>query len=215
MKQNNPNNKGSIGITVVMLVFCFMMSVTMAYHKQLQTETVIHKQIDLSDRAMDAAFSGVNYAIATIQAEKKVFAGTKKVFFESSTSRVAIGGTSENTTIQSKWVCLDRNMQFSNYYDDKTKTSSSGEIESDRNPPYRFKVACTDKFYFLATDTLYIKSIGEYIQYSGTDKMASYTAQIIAECQLNKTAKTIRIKKYRKMFPNESKLFTFTNYAEN
>ena len=213
MPQNH-HTKGSIGITVVMLVFCFMMSVTMAYHKQLQTETVIHRQIDLSDRAMDAAFSGVNYAIATIQAEKKVFNGTKKIFFSDSSNK-STSTSSTDTTIQSKWVCLDRNMQFSNYYDDKVKTSSSGKTESDRNPPYRFKVGCTKGFYFLATDTIYIKSIGEYIQYSGTEKMASYTAQIIAECQLNKTAKTIRIKKYRKMFPNESKLFTFTNYAEN
>lgn len=214
MKQNNPNNKGSIGITVVMLVFCFMMSVTMAYHKQLQTETVIHKQIDLSDRAMDAAFSGVNYAMATIQAEKKVFSGTKKVYFSSQSSTRSTGAPSKDTIITSKWVCLDRAMQFSNYYDDKTKTSG-GEEKSDKNPPYRFKIGCTDKFYYLATDTIFIKSIGEYIQYSGQEKIGSYTCQIMAECEVNKVTKTLRIKKYRKMFPNEQNLFTFKGYNEN
>lgn len=195
MAQNHYLRKGSIGITVVMLVFCYLMSVTMAYHKQLQTETLVQKQADYSDKAMDAAFSGINYAIATIQAEKKVFSGTKKVLF-----------------LKSEWVCLDKNMQFSNYYSDKTRMNGS-KIEADRNPPYRFKVGCDEDFY-TDSDTICIKSIGEYIQYNGEDKIASFTAQIMAECKLDKVAKTIRIKKYRKMNPNESKLFKFDTYNE-
>lgn len=210
MAQNHYLRKGSIGITVVMLVFCYLMSVTMAYHKQLQTETLVQKQADYSDKAMDAAFSGINYAIATIQAEKKVFSGTKKVLFlESAASQTS---RSTNTTIKSEWVCLDKNMQFSNYYSDKTRMNGS-EIEADRNPPYRFKVGCDEDFY-TDSDTICIKSIGEYIQYNGEDKIASFTAQIMAECKLDKVAKTIRIKKYRKMNPNESKLFKFTAYNE-
>ena len=44
--------------------------------------------------------------------------------------------------------------------------------------------------------------------------MASYTAQIIAECQLNKITKTIRIKRYRRMSTKEKDLFTFKGYSE-
>ena len=69
--------KGSIGITVIMLVFCLLMSVAMSYHKTIQTETMVKKQGDYSERAMDAAFSGVNYAMSLIQADKRVFSGTK------------------------------------------------------------------------------------------------------------------------------------------
>ena len=70
----NYNRRGSIGITIVMLVFCLLMSVSMSYQKTIQTETIIQNNVNYSDRAMDAAFSGVNYAMAVIQSNKKVFA---------------------------------------------------------------------------------------------------------------------------------------------
>ena len=53
------------------------MSVSMSYHKTIQTESMIQNNINYSDRAVDAAFSGVNYAMAVIQSNKKVFSQNK------------------------------------------------------------------------------------------------------------------------------------------
>lgn len=198
MKQNNYNKKsGSIGITIVMLVFAFMMSVSMAYHKQIQTETTIRKQVDYSDRAVDAAFSGINYAIATIQSNKNVFKD-KYITFKN----VAEGTQTTSDIInisQPEWMCLDKNLTFSNYYDER----------NDNKPPYRFIVGCTEDSYDNDKNTILIKSIGEYIQYSEEDKIASFTAELIAECIKDKQAKTIRINRYKKIETDLSSICVF------
>lgn len=171
MKQHK---KGSLGITVVMLVFCLMMSFAVSYHKMIQTEALIHTKSSNSDRALDAAFSGISYAIAVIQTDKGTFTDRAKVL-----------------NFPDRWTCLDKNMKFTNYYDEK------GQI-----PPYRFKVNATQK----SKDCVFIKSLGEYIEYSGDIIMASYTAQLIAECVPNKLTKTIKLKRYKRIAVNKSKL---------
>ena len=101
------NKRGSIGITIVMLVFCLLMSVSMSYQKTIQSETLVQNNVNYSDRAVDAAFSGVNYAMAVIQSNKKVFAdtGAIKVTFTQSNDSV----TSDVINYKSKWVNLSSN----------------------------------------------------------------------------------------------------------
>ena len=177
------NRKGTIGLTIVMLVFCLLMSVSMSYHKTIQTESLIQNNTNYSERAMDAAFSGVNYAMALIQAKKSVFNG----------DQIQISKTESDKKYISKWISLSQ--KVGNYYD-SDRASGTEDI-----PPYRFIVSCHKDSYTIVADTFYIKSYGEYFQYEGEEVIATYTAQIIAECLLNVSKKTISLKRYRKMQP--------------
>ena len=184
----NPK-KGSIGITIVMLVFCLLMSVSMSYHKTIQTETMIQNNSNYTDRAIDAAFSGVNYAMAVIQSNKKVFANenSEKVLFTKD------GGGTDTNNIKSQWINLASTASFNSYLDDDRGTAHK------QLPPYRFKIACTEKSYIDAT-TILIKSYGEYIKYDENNNiLSSYSAQLMAECFIETNTKTIRLNRYRKM----------------
>ena len=190
------NKKGSIGITIVMLVFCMLMAVSMSYHKTIQTENIIKNNVNYSDRAMDAAFSGVNYAMAVIQSEKAVFykdpqTPTKVLLIKESDIK------SEPNTKQlaSKWITLATTTKFSNYYDENRPD------EKKHLPPYRFKVACNKDSYSSDNKKILIKSYGEYLKYDDETVIATYSAQIMAECQINDVTRTISLKKYRKMQP--------------
>ena len=192
---NYNRKKGTIGITIVMLVFGLLMAVAMSYHKTLQTETMVQNNSNYSDRAMDAAFSGVNYAMALLQADKRVFKGDKIYILPSSSA------DNTNTVIKVDWINL--NQEFENYLDEDRKKKLN---ESDKNnkqiPPYRFFVSsnsCTGKNYAPLVEgddskiVVYIKSLGEYIKYEGDDNDTTetpereYRAQIIAKCIINKS----------------------------
>lgn len=188
------NKKGSIGITIVMLVFCLLMSVSMSYHKTIQTETIIQNNVNYSDRAVDAAFSGINYAMAAIQSEKKVFNTTSpmQVLFlpsEPSTDGIFIKK-------KSQWINLASTAKFDNYLDEDRKT------ENQNHPPYRFKVACDGNSYYENNGQKFvlIKSYGEYIKYDKDNNIVNtYAAQLMADCVIEPTTKTIKLKRYRRM----------------
>ena len=201
----NYSKKGSIGITIVMLVFCLLMSVSMSYHKTIQTESLIQNNINYSDRAVDAAFSGVNYAMAVIQSNKKVFAANPvKVTFTTANK-------SENN-YKSQWINLASAATFTTYLDDDRK-----EDQQKQHPPYRFKIACADNSYNSNVTKVIIKSYGEYIKYDENDIIvASYSAQLMAECLIATPTKTIRLNRYRRMHPQDTEdsntFFSFSNY---
>ena len=88
--------RGSIAITIVMMVFCFLMAVSMSYQKTIQTEFKIRNSSNYSERAVDAAFSGLNYAMAALQAKKNIFNYNAKVEIKNDDD-----GT---TNIKSKWI---------------------------------------------------------------------------------------------------------------
>ncbi|MBR4569129.1 MAG: hypothetical protein IKO19_00470 [Candidatus Riflebacteria bacterium] len=206
----NYNKRGSIGITIVMLVFCLLMSVSMSYHKTIQTESLIQNNVNYSDRAVDAAFSGVNYAMAVIQSNKKVFAANPvKVTFTTADK-------SENN-YKSQWINLASAATFTTYLDDDRK-----EDQQKQHPPYRFKIACADSSYNSNVTKVIIKSYGEYIKYDENDIIvASYSAQLMAECIIATSTKTIKLNRYRKMTPQNPdpdanttnpSFFSFSNY---
>ncbi len=204
------NRKGSIGITIVMLVFCLLMSVSMSYHKTIQTEKIIQNNTNYSDRAIDAAFSGVNYAMALIQTKKSVFNGDK----------IEILKPAPIQGYESKWISLSSEVGI--YYDSNRKE------DKQKIPPYRFIVSCAANSYMqklsdpsnpsslTIPDKFYIKSYGEYYEYeydNENDKeemIATYSAQIIAECILDVNRKTISLKRYRRMQPQNPDTDTIT-----
>ena len=177
-----------------MLVFCLLMSVSMSYHKSIQTESLIQNNVNYSDRAVDAAFSGVNYAMAVIQSNKKVFA--------SNSVQVTFTNRSKTeTNYKSQWINLASTATFSAYLDDDRK-----ELKDKQHPPYRFKVACDTLSYFEHKSQNYvlIKSYGEYIKYDENNNIvASYSAQLMAECIIATSTKTIRLNRYRRMLPQD------------
>ena len=189
--------KGTIGITMVMLVFCLLMAVSTAYHKTLQTESIIKNNTDYSDRAMDGAFSGVNYAMAEIQSYKKVFSAGH-VYFSNS----AVESQSEDLTKSSNWISLSSSSTFEIYYDDDRKNPENPDSK-EKLPPYRFRVACMPNSYFEENGIkhILIKSFGNYFKYEGNTVTATYSAQIMAECIVEKNTKTLRLKRYRRMKP--------------
>ncbi|MBQ2592653.1 MAG: hypothetical protein II567_05155, partial [Candidatus Riflebacteria bacterium] len=178
-----------------------LMSVSMSYHKTIQTESMIQNNINYSDRAVDAAFSGINYAMAVIQSNKKVFSPTKNyvvAFTPDSDSSNESG-----TNIESKWISLASTATFTSYLDD-----DRGSDQQKQHPPYRFKISCQALSYN-PTHTLFtLKSYGEYIKYDENNNIvASYSAQLLAECVIDKNTKTIRLNRYKRMQlqdPNQS-----------
>lgn len=215
----NYNKRGSIGITIVMLVFCLLMSVSMSYHKTIQTESMVQNNINYSDRAVDAAFSGVNYAMAVIQSNKKVFKTTTntspvKVLF---VKAVKAESASFINSVQnvSSWINLASTATFTTYLDDDRNTD-----QQKQHPPYRFKIACPDNSYSSDYSKVYIKSYGEYIKYDDNDNIvSSYSAQLMAECILDSNTKTVKLNRYRRMqtqnTEDENSFFKFTSYDEN
>ena len=195
--------KGSIGITIVMMVFCLLMAVSMSYHKTLQTENTIKNHSNYSDRAMDAAFSGVNYAMSLIQSDKKVFTQSGYKFFLKSKDDGAGTGNHEE-----KMYWITPSQEFENYFDEDRKEANK------KKPPYRFILSCkqsTDNKNYNPDPLdstkiiIYIKSIGEYTKYekdeSGDEEKAnSYYAQILAKCIINTKSKTIILNKYKKVY---------------
>ncbi len=198
--------KGSIGITIVMLIFCLLMSVSMSYHKTLQTENLIQDNSNYSDRALDAAFSGVNYAMAVIQSNKGVFDddNTKKVLITNNLT----SPDSNTIIIPSNWIYSDQNSTYTYYYDEDIEDNTKKHI-----PTYRFIVSCGNPYYYStkASHTVYIKSYGEYIKYEGNTIVASYSTQLMAECDIATITKTLKLTRYRKMKPQINNLSKFYN----
>ena len=212
----NYNKRGSIGITIVMLVFCLLMSVSMSYHKTIQTESLIQNNINYSDRAVDAAFSGVNYAMAVIQSDKNVFSNELVVFInENDSNSVSVSNGMTHKDYISKWINLASTATFTSYLDDDRK-----EDQQKQHPPYRFRISCYPYSYISKPDGkkyVLIKSYGEYIKYDENDNIvASYSAQLMAECLIATPTKTIRLNRYRRMHPQDTEdsntFFSFHNY---
>ena len=200
------NRRGSIGITIVMLVFCLLMSVSMSNHKTIQTESIVQNNINYSDRAVDAAFSGINYAMAVIQSKKKIFTSNSsnnyRVVFDYNDD---LPEDENGIRYHSQWINLASTATFTSFLDD-----DRGSDQQKQHPPYRFKIACQPTNYNFEdpVNKVILKSYGEYIKYDENNNIvASYSAQLLAECVIDKNTKTIRLNRYKRMQlqdPNQS-----------
>lgn len=199
--------RGVAGTIMVILIFGLLMSVSTAYIKMVQTETEVQSMVDHTDRAFDAAFSGLNYAIAVAQSNRAMFENT----VAATASRTYVFNPLVNqwasinaawtsikidkvASIPSDWLFL--NEQLSLYFINETTAS----------PPYHFRVtsfpvASTTAGAIADPERYLIKSQGRFLTYSDdkTSVLATFSAQIIAECSINFTRKLVQLKRYRYM----------------
>lgn len=220
-----PQKTGQAGIIMIMLIFGLLMTVSTAYMKMVQTEVEVQSMVDNSDRAMDAAFSGINYAIALAQKNRSMFdnsipavaSRTYVTSFANSTwSPIEIpSGTIWNNarvktlvaSVPSDWIFL--NQTLDNYFIDSQTAS----------PPYFFRVTsypATSTTNVATTAILLIKSQGRYYNYSDSNKttiIGTYSAQLIAECKVIFNRKILQLNRYRYMpFQKDADFFKYSPY---
>ncbi len=206
--QNSGTTRGMAGTIMVLLIFGLLMSVSTAYMKMVQTEIEVQTMVDHTDRAVDAAFSGINYAIAVAQTNKSMFENSVAAcasrtyitsFSNSNWSEIQMpSGTSWNNTkvktlvasVPSDWLFL--NKQLTNYLVDDQSAS----------PPYHFRVTsypATSATAVADPSKFIIKSQGRFLTYDSTKTyvLATFTAQIIAECKINFARKVVQLSRYR------------------
>ena len=216
---------GQAGIIMIMLIFGLLMTVSTAYMKMVQTETEVQGMVDHSDRAMDAAFSGINYAIAIAQSNKSMFTNsvdavasrTYVTSFASSTwspVQIPSGVTWNNAKVRtlvasvpSDWIFLNETLE---HYLIDSQTAS---------PPYFFRVTsypATSTTSVATTAVMLIKSQGRYYQYSDANKtsiISTFSAQLIAECKVIFNRKILQLNRYRYMpFQDDTKFFEYSPY---
>lgn len=201
------------GTIMVILILGLLVSISTAYIKMVQTETQVQGMIDNSDRALDAAFSGVNMAIAVLQSQedkipfqndpsiaKTRIYFVKPAYLSTDWSLINIGSLNSTTfpnATSSDWFYLNENLSFFDY----------GETGSNTKP-YQFRVHSypgTDGGGTIIPASYTIKSQGCFLVYAAdqTTVLATYTSQIIADCAIDFTRKVIQLKRWRYM-PYES-----------
>ncbi len=216
---------GQAGIIMIMLIFGLLMTVSTAYMKMVQTEVDIQSMVDHSDRAADAAFSGINYAIALAQKNRSMFddsidAIASRTYIVSSTSsnwspvQIPSGVTWDNAKVRTlvasvppDWIFLNEKLE--NYLIDSQTAS----------PPYFFRVTsypATSTTNVATTALLLIKAQGRYYNYSDKNKteiIGTFSAQLIAECKVVFKRKILQLNRYRYMpFQSDSDFFKYSPY---
>jgi len=220
MEKEN-KKRGQAGIIMIMLIFGLLMTVSTAYMKMVQTEVEVQGMVDNSDRAMDAAFSGISYAIAIAQSNKSMFindvnAVASRTYIIASTTSLS-DWTSLNaawtTTKVNKVASVPADWLFLNETLDLYKIN-----EQAASPPYFFRVTSypAPSSSEIASPPVYlIKSQGRFLHYSD-DKatvLATFSAQLIAECKIMFNRKIVQLYRYRYMpFQKDDDFFKYSPY---
>lgn len=213
MQEKTSQNRGMAGTIMVMLIFGLLMTVSTAYMTMVNTEIQVQGFIDNTDRAVDAAFSGINYGIAIAQRNFAVFdnsiAGvSKRTYIIASTTSL-----SNWTSVDSGWVTARVNAVASvpsDWLFLNEKLANYLINDETASPPYQFRVtsfpAATSTTGVEADPAKYlIKAQGRFLTYADDKKsvVATFTAQLIAECKIDFSRKLVQLSRYRFM-PYES-----------
>ena len=201
--------RGMAGTILVILIFGLLVSISTAYIKMVQTETQVQGMIDNSDRALDAAFSGVNMVIAILQSQED------KIPFINDTTTVKsriyfirpgylstdwlgininpLTSASFPNATSSDWFYLNESLDLFDYGDTGSSTK-----------PYQFRTHSypgTTGAGVIIPASYTIKSQGRFLVYGPdqTTVLATYTSQIIADCSIDFTRKVIQLKRWRYM----------------
>lgn len=198
---NRKEPRGMAGTIMVILVFGLLISISTAYIKMVQTETQVQGMIDNSDRALDAAFSGVNFVITVAQSQKQMFdqslVAQRRYFTRTSpvgSDWAGIGLTFSAVTYtnatSSDWFFLNESLSLFDYGDTGNSTK-----------PYHFRAISYPHTIgsVIQSDSYIIKSQGRFLIYNGTTVTATYTSQIVAECAIKFNRKVIQLKRWRYM----------------
>lgn len=212
------------GTIMIILVFGLMVSISMAYIKMVQTETQVQGMIDNSDRALDAAFSGVNMTIAILQSQKLTFTDSEVV----AASRTYLirnpvyalgdwGGINIFVPLPANFPNQFCNATASDwfYLDDKLNLFDYGETGSSTKP-YQFRINSypgTTNVGVIIPASYTIKAQGRFLVYGGDRVIATYTSQIIADCEINFSRKVVQLKRWRYMpFQSDTDFFKTVRY---
>lgn len=198
---------------MVVMIFGFLMTISTAYLKMVQTEMEVQGMVDQSDRAMDAAFSGMSYAMAVAQTKSEMFlndplkAKDRYYFIGPSTNWVAsLGfpnlGIFPNAT-STDWLFLNESLMLFENTDTATQA-------------YRFRVHSYPGVISagnIAPGSYTIKVQGQYRAFEGTSVMSTFSAQLIAQCEILFNNKVIQLKRWRQMqYETDAGFFKASNY---
>lgn len=229
MNDKYKKNRGMAGTIMILLIFGLLMSISTAYMKMVQTEIEIQSMVDNSDRAVDAAFSGISYAMAIAQNNRSMFddsvaACASRTYITSKTfSRWSVTGSAieiptgtlyDNPKVQTLVASVPSDWLFLN-----EKLTNFKIDEQTASPPYHFRVTSYPARGTTNTANplkLIIKSQGRYLTYASDQKtvLATYSAQLIAECRVATASKRLQLGRYRMMTweNSDAKFFSAVMY---
>ena len=214
---NKKNKKGMAGIITVVLIMTLLASVSASYIKLMETENSVTTFTEQHQKAADAAFCGISYAMAKLQTQKNLFKPATNVVgnrtyivseskYNAPSPTLANLSIDENKLIKSKW----------NYMDNTNMIIDSDEI-TDKKPPYMFRVftyptkaiynenddekesigeTAYSKIYYM------VKSQGLYLEYDDPNSdsrevIATHTAQFIAQLKIDRAQKRVFLYRYK------------------
>jgi hypothetical protein len=212
--------KGMAAMIVTIAILGLLMATSTAFVKIIQTELQVANSLDRTDRAMDAAFSGIQYGMGIVQVQDELFIddaieARKRIYMAEAVSDPAVtslwGAISPTTAVsypnlvQSDWVYLNEDLTFMDDDDAAYK-------------PYLYRIAIypkNDGSNSIQTDGYYIKSQGKYLMYDdvGTVLM-EYKFQMIAEIQINFLRKKQRLIRWKRQdWPSsDADFFTYEEF---
>ena len=199
---NKLNNRGMLGIVIMVIILSLIMSAATSYMMIIQTESKSVSSIDYTDRAMDAAFSGVQYGMAISQLKKALFAPAQlkervyMVEYVGANCLDDIWGQISDTDdthypnlLVSNWIYL--NHDFAALNDDNNPT----------HKPYFFKLAIYPKNISgaIATYSYYIKSQAKYLLYNQDWSVKrDYKFQMLALIKIDIKKRRQRLLKWKR-----------------
>lgn len=216
---NKKNKKGMAGIITVVLIMALLASVSASYIKLMETENSVTTFTEQHQKAADAAFCGISYAMAKLQTQKNLFKPatnvnerTYIVSNQKMNTGSTLAGLNISKKIESKW----------HYMDNTNMIIDSDEI-TDKKPPYMFRVFTypvkfgstkpadydgnEDNYEILSSNyydkTIYmVKSQGLYLEYDDPNSdsrevIATHTAQFIAQLKIDRAQKRVFLYRYK------------------
>lgn len=205
--------RGMAGIITVVLIMALLMSVSISYLKMMEVEGQVQEMSDSAERAADAAFAGVSYAMAIAQGTKDTFKGAgyldKRPYLVEPGGNAALAGGLARAAlalpIDSRWLYLDENMALVD--------------EEETRPPYRFRAmsypCLVNASTTIDSNRYMVKAQGNYMYYeTGTDEVVgTFTAQIVAELFVASGSKRLYLRRYRPV-PYQSDARFFKNFSQ-
>lgn len=205
------SKNGMAGIVTVVLIMALLASVATSYIKLMQTENSVTVFSEQHQKAADAAFCGISYAMAQLQTQSKLFKSSSSVKdrkYIVKSGKTSLNGIDITNGVDSKW----------NYMDNTNMIIDSDEVR-DKKPPYMFRVFTypTKAIYDEKNDedekesigaTAYskiyymIKSQGLYLEYDDPNSdsrevIATHTAQYLAQLKIDRTQKRVFLYRYK------------------
>ena len=188
--------KGMAGIILVVIIMSLLALFSNSMMRMIQAEKTIQSTVDYSNRAMDAAFSGVAYAMSFAQTKKELFkndplVARKRIYFvkektDSEIAKLWPGSNLDETfannpnVLKTRWIYLGQNLEGLYGYTSETviDTNSNSIVEASEidavdkdEKEYQFRVvsypvAQAGDDSKIDPSKFLIKSQGQYILFN-------------------------------------------------